>query len=148
MSSMFSHQPLNEWNTSRVMYTSRHVCICPHIPPTDRQLGPKCSFGLPSSSFGEHKWFLVFMHTPVRERIFQAFFKEASPKSSTHPFEKCLENTFPNVRSAFPVASSHIFVWGSRRQLIPVFDKPAFSPLWRTKKVALSALGRNEYEKR
>jgi hypothetical protein len=37
--------------------------------------------------------------TNIRERISKVLFKEASPELSTHPFEKCLENTFPNVRS-------------------------------------------------
>ena len=58
----------------------------------------------------------------ISDRSFEHFFNGASTRFWLRLLEKVLKTT---VRNVFRV--SKIFVWCSRRQLISVFDKPAFS---------------------
>jgi len=69
-------------------------------------------FGLPKSSFGRGKFSKHFSREWVLDLAIWA---------TNHG------KVNSKIRISSFVPPSQIFVWGSRRQLIPIFDKPAFS---------------------
>ncbi len=57
--------------------------------------------GVPKSSFYAPQTKILERRSNIRERIFKALFTHVSTRFGLRSFEKCFENTFTNVDSAF-----------------------------------------------
>jgi hypothetical protein len=62
---------------------------------------PSLSSGCEIAQFYAPQTKILELRTNLSGGVFETIFKDSSPKSSTHALEKCFENTFGKVGSAF-----------------------------------------------